>query len=243
MKKRNHLAFAVKCADCVHFSGIKSVAFKDVCSKLGIKQYANACTHFTPAISKVGRIAPSAISALNKVCASADSSQLRLLALALQNITEIRKLGFEFAQQVWFNLSNPVADVLECYYTGFIVGATETHIHVASDLGAGLKVSIMLLHSSVRVEEAWIKHRNRLIKAGKICLPKSGVGSRIRLVAIEETTVEEDDYVVPTLEFAPKEWLPKKTRAASIDEEDEDFDEDEGLGEEHDNGSMTIGFE
>ena len=244
MKKRTtHLSFAVKCADCVHFSGIKSVAFKDVCSKLGIKQYANACTHFTPAISKVGRIAPTAISALNKICASADSSQLRLLALALQNITEIRKLGFEFAQQVWFNLSNPVADVLECYYTGYVVGANETHIHIASDLGSGLKVSVMLLHSSVRTETAWTKHRNRLIRAGKICLPPKEGDKRIRLTAIEEKTVEEDDYVVPTLEFAPKEWLPAKTKVLDDDDTEYDDEEDGIDSEEHDSGSMTIGFE
>lgn len=237
--KKQFLAFPMKCSDCVHFSGIKSLSFKDVCSKLGTKSYANACPSFTPDMSRVARINNSAIAALAKVAASADLSELRLLAASLMAATEIAKHGFTYGQKVWFNLSNPYADYLECYYHGYIVGCTETHMLCASNLETGLHVSLYLPVDSILTYEAFSKKKASLIKRKRLTLPYEKNASRIRTVGVEATQVEEEEYEVPSLDFAPAEFLPDDTTHSEVFEEVDDGVE----SSTSESGSMTIGFQ
>jgi hypothetical protein len=240
--KKPHLAFPMKCSDCVHFKGIKSPSFKEVCSKLGVKAYANACPSFTPDTVRVANINNNAIAAIAKVASKADLSQLRLLASTLLNAAEVKKFGFDFGQKVWFNLSNPYADYLECYFHGYVIGCTDTHIHVASNLELGLSVSIYLETSALFDESLWQRKKKALIKRGHLVLPAKNNSSRIRFVGVEPTQVEEEDYEVPTLDFAPAEFLPDDTPTSTDFDEREEVEYDDVESSEGRSGSLSIGF-
>lgn len=224
------LSLGMKCGDCIHFDLTKASVYADTCGELGVKRFAKACEHFTPDSSRLSRIESAAMLSLAAISKEADPAQLRLLAYTLKNMTFIKRLGFEFGEQVWFNLSAPKVDYLECYYTGFIVAADEHEdtMYISSTLDGKSRANVMLPLDSILSLDMWAKRKKRLIRNGLIAIPRASLDSRIRLVAPKPTAEDDNDYEVPTLESAPKAWL------AAAQTDDGELEDNPNVGHEGD---------
>lgn len=212
MKNTNEnkrLSLKMKCSDCLHFKCVRSPAYSDVCSALGVKTFATACPSFTPESSHLTKIDESALISLAELAVAADPKQLRLLSYTLRNMTLIERLGFKFGQRVFFNLSSPKLEYVECYYSGYIVAAAEfdDYVYIRSSLDGNAKAAVLLPVESVYAQQEWDRRLKALIKRDLISIPVSKIESKLRMIAHESTVEVDEDYEVPTLDSAPQEWI------------------------------------
>jgi hypothetical protein len=173
------------------------------------------------------------------------------MSMALMGITDIRKAGYEFGQTLWFNLSAPREEYVDCYYRGVIVAVADGNLIIASDLSGDMRVSITLPPSSVLTHSQWEKRLAKLVKANRICMPVQKNGHKLRLVA-REALVVTVDYEVPTLETAPKELVelaggrkrrPVKKVETEVEDSDSGIEDDSGIEvDSHSSGSMVLSF-
>lgn len=194
-----------KCGECLHFNRLAK--FEKPCSFLGIKAFANAPSCFTPDVFKLQKTNPDIIYQIGNIMKDFTSAEARILIALLRSTrTQEKYYKLKFGQPVYFCLSN---DYLSNYFRGFVVGVAsqgEEQVYISSNLGKTQRANPMLgsfIRDRVLTLTEFKKRKKELIKAGKVQDPKK-IFTPTKL-----TKDNADDYEIPSIETAPKEWLDK----------------------------------
>jgi hypothetical protein len=194
-----------KCGECLHFSRLAK--FEKPCSFLGIKAFANAPSCFTPDVFKLQKTNPDIIYQIGNIMKDFTSAQARVLIALLRSTRAQEKFyNLKFGQPVYFCLSN---NYLSNYFIGFVVGVAsqgEEQVYVSSNLGKKQRSSPMLgsfIRDRVLTISEFKKRKKDLIAQGKIQDPKK------LFTPSELVKAKPEDYEIPNMETAPKDWLDK----------------------------------
>jgi hypothetical protein len=134
-------------------------------------------------------------------------SELRLFVMAAYKGAAIEKgtnKKFKFGTKVYFNLSAPLAEYIDSYYSGVVIGflngdenSPEGYLHIAASLSNTAGTSITLPITSVLTQSKWNVTFRKLLAANKFQTPSS---KRLRFECGKETS--PDEYEVPTLDMS-----------------------------------------
>lgn len=129
------------------------------------------------------------IYALGDIVKNMDDSQHRILLAALYYSSRLAKFNLHFAQPVYFNVSCPRVEYVDCWYKGYAVMADRKRykdhlgkhvwdytVIVISSLKGDYEVTFHLHPSSLLTKEQFFEHKKRLIDEGKIRAPKINLG-------------------------------------------------------------------
>lgn len=226
----NRVSLGLKCGDCIHLER-GPATFEKLCGQLGKTGFSEACSSFTPDMSKISVLRKGEAQTLAKLAISIKPQQARLLAYMFRNIDLLKRAGYDLFETVVFSLGG---DYLECYVRGYIIGADRAgdQVYISSDFENlnGDPALLTLLSPSVMNLAAFAKHRKKLVTEGRIAEPRSAKGTKKKtILQCLKMTVEEramyrqqlatkpGDYVPPTLDTVPAKWLDSRT-ADSIKE-------------------------
>lgn len=113
-----------------------------------------------------------------------DDSQIRLLIAALYHSSRLAKFNLHFAQPVYFNISSPAVDFVDCWYKGYAVSANrykytykkekiwEYTILVISNLKRSWETTLHISPKNILNKEQFYEHKKKLLEEGKIRAPK-----------------------------------------------------------------------
>lgn len=225
-RKIPHLTIPVKCGDCLFFTKAAHSYFGKPCSSLGNENFNAACSRYYPDFSHLvdTDVLPS-VYEIAKIARSFNERQLRMLSFMFKNMASIFKsptIRVKFGQPVFFNLSSPAQDYVECYYSGYVIGVSPcgTLVHIAGSVSDYAGVHIQLLPDSILTRKQWVAKRSALEAQGKdevprnlrSCLAKNRRKSAKRVVSL----IDE----IPTLDNVDPSWLlerptPRKKRRNS----------------------------
>lgn len=214
-----------KCGDCLHFGGKdKGIPkFEDVCSKLGVKHYADAPACFYPNVYALADKEPDRLFQIGLMFHDFSSRQKRIL-MALFKATPAfeKKYDLAFGMPVYFYLSR---DYLSNYFLGFVLGVAVTGdplVYVSSDLKGrqrGNPCTVSLYRSSIFTVTEFKKKRAELVERKRLKDPKPLSRD------FKQPKKIEADYQPPSMETAPEEWFDRfDKRLASRTELSQDED-------------------
>lgn len=225
----NRVSLGLKCGDCLHLTG--TAAFEKPCAQLGKTSFAEACPNFTPELNKISIVKKGQLGVLSDIAKTLSQNQARLFAYVFRNIDFIKKSGFDFGEEVVFSLGG---DYLECYVRGRVIGADRaaTQVYISSDFEGlnGESCMLTLLRPSVLSLAKFAKKRKALILEGRIAEEKFAAGSRKRTtlqclkmtpderaVYRQTLSTKPDEYVPPSLDTVPANWLDNRFIEKLID--------------------------
>jgi hypothetical protein len=197
-----------KCGDCIHFNRIAK--FEKVCKLLGTKHFAQApyCYKVDPYI--LTPVNPDILNQIALLTLSFTPQQTRVYVQLMKENSQLEKIyKVKFGQPVVFRLGG--GEYLSNYFKGFVLGgatAGEAQLYVTSDLGKTQRANpamLTLMPDSVYTLSAWKKKKTQLLKDPKKLKDPNPLYS-----AHVEKKDMFPDYVPPTLENAPAEWLDKR---------------------------------
>lgn len=214
----SRVTLGMRCKTCIHFQ--KTPAFERVCTELGIEANATACPSFTPDIVKLRKVGPDVFEKLRDMTKDLRREELNILTFALRNVDLLKKTDLRFGQTVAFSLSG--ADYLAEFVRGYVIGASVNgdQVYIASTLNGKNQNSnamLTLMRSSIYIKEEYEAHRKELIEAQRIKPRKGRMPLLIDVLGMPKAKYEElmgalnakNDYVPPTLDCAPKEYVKK----------------------------------
>ena len=107
-----------RCGDCLHFKHISK--FEKVCNTLGIKQFAEAPTCFSPNIYVLTKKNPDTLHQLGMLLRDWTPAETRVfMALLRQKIVMDKNYGLQFGQPVMFKIGG--GDYLSNYFKGYVI--------------------------------------------------------------------------------------------------------------------------
>jgi hypothetical protein len=196
-----------RCGDCLHFKHISK--FERVCSTLGVKQFAEAPTCFSPNVYALTKKNPDILHQLGMLLREFTPAETRVfMALLRQKVSMDKNYGLAFGQPVMFRIGG--GDYLSNYFKGYVIGVASVgdgQVFVASDMSKtqrNMPATATLLPSSVYPLSKWKKKKAELVKDKKLKDPNPLYSPTA--LKKEELTI---DYKVPTLEDAPSAWFDK----------------------------------
>jgi len=187
MKRSLKIDFRVK--DCSNANYLVDEGFLP----LGKIQSRNFIPDFSKLIDRLDDIY-----ALGEIFRGMDDSQCRILIAALHYSSRLAKFNLSFGQPVYFNISAPRVDFVNCWYKGYAVSASrkkytneykekswEYTIIALSTLRGKFEVTFHLRPESILTKEEFKKHKKKLIYEGKLRAPKKN------LTILQETKWED----------------------------------------------------
>ena len=221
----NRVSLGLKCSECLHFSrGPRR--FERLCAQLGVEPFTPACPEFCPDQTYLAKVGAASIQALAKIAAELSQPQLRLLAYTFRNADLIKKAGFAFGQQVVFSINGH--DYLDCYFRGYVVGASKNGqtVYLSSDM-EGLNENNAMLslpRTSVMQLEAFKEKRKKMVQANRLAVPVSkwrtlkrrSVLELLRLSPEQASILKKQledkplQYEPPSIDSVPVEWLDQR---------------------------------
>lgn len=182
---------SLRCGDCLHFKGSIHPAYGQQCSSLGIKSYAAAPKCYTANVNVFRKLSSEAFGVLAVLVSNFTPQQSRVFMGLLKGAGSLEKHGFSFLQKVYFRLGE---DYLDNYYTGYVMGTglNQTLMIVGQSFFKALR-SPLVAHlgaSSVLSAESFAKRKKRLIKEGKLYVPRKA----------HKSNVTAPDYTPPSIE-------------------------------------------
>jgi len=207
----------VKCRDCIFHTSTKA-DFNNgaTCQSIGIKGFAKACKLFTPKLSNLTEFSEDSLVILARIARDLSPSSLRILSHLFAKADQIQKHGYKWGQPVYFNLSAPHIDYLDCFFKGYIVGIAPDgdYFYLVSslDLEERSNLTYLTLQSSSVLTRTQFKiKRKELKKANKLKTPLENLSAKLKvnvpLIEAHEEANDEDTYDVPTIDAVPKDWL------------------------------------
>lgn len=152
------------------------------------------------------------IYALGEFIKEFDDSQLRILIGALYYSSRLAKFNLHFAQPVYFNVSTPHVEFVDCYCKGYVISASRKKypnhigemtwdywIQVISTLRGEDQVVWHLMPERVLTKEEFRKRKKHLIDEGKFRAPKSNLS-----IFQDWSSVIDENADAVELEDAPK---------------------------------------
>lgn len=221
----NRVSLGLKCGECIHFQ--KGPArFEKLCTQLGIQSFSEACPEYTPDLYKIASVEDDVMAQMANIAAKLSGPQARIFAYLFRNIDFIKKAGFEFGQVVVFSISGK--DILDNYVRGKVVFADRTGetIHITSDLEKlnTRPLFVSLLRPNVMTVDEFKKHRQKLVKEGRIVEPKPSKSSNKRTllqclkmsdeayeVYMSKLRSAPEEYVPPMLDTVPHNWIDQRS--------------------------------
>lgn len=201
LTKFNH---QTSCGDCLHFKGSRHPELAAPCSLLGISTKALAPSCYTPDVTAMRALGPSAFQTLALLVAAMTPKQTRVFMGMLKYAGALERMGYTFLEEVYFTVSD---EYLESYYKGFVIGVGKMNelIIVGTDYLQASKTTTIayLSKDSVLNAEKFKKYARKCIEEGKFHKPQT------KKAVISQT------HVVPTMDSAPTgEKGVKKQKAA-----------------------------
>lgn len=206
--KPNPLVLRVQasCGDCVFFSRLRLPNAVASCATMGCPSSRVPCRKFKPNvfIQEIGdSLGDKNIrAALNSI----PDAALGALSLAITEMRSIRALGYSLGQVVYFNAVSPsgTRDFLANYYRARVLSVDADGNVILGGLGVSASISA----DHVITAEAWKTKKAALLRAEKICDPKSPF-----------TWERKDLKALSNAKYKPK-WLDSeiaKYRASYLD--------------------------
>lgn len=213
-RKPSSLSLGMKCGDCQFFRKVKG-AFNGnkTCSAVGIKSFAQACRLFTPDLSQLTTLPAESIYQIAYLTKDLPIRALRLLSYTFKNAEQIRRHGINFGQPLYFNLSSPQIDYLDCYFKGYVLGISSDgdFVYLTSSLNGTRAISITLPLVRVLTKSDFGRKKLALEKIGHTHVPQNKYDSTFKmnrpLARANKAAAVEGD--VPTLDTVPADWLYK----------------------------------
>lgn len=199
-------AIGLKCGDCLHFKDVAK--FDKPCQFLSIQAHAKAPSCYAPNVYKlVFNNDAEAHHKLGILIKDFDPSQMRMLAAIFAQQAKIKKrYRLSYGQPVYFCFGS---DYLSNYFKGYFINGSvdgEDSVYVASSLNRQQRKKPLvasLMRDSVFTLTEFEKKKRSLIKDDRLVDPKPLFGTN------KVNPKDLDDYEVPTMEKAPKEWYDK----------------------------------
>lgn len=210
------IRLGIKCGDCLHYDKVCSPIHTDVCVNIGVREKANAPDCFNPDFYKLNVTKhPDVIQKIAEAISVLRPSQMRVLAFTLtRGSRALERHGVTFGQVVYFSLG---ADFLSHYFKGYVIGATDEHIIVSSQLKKSKKNTVGQFHkSTILFKDAWRKKKDALKEAGRIFMTDADKRMHMKLPLAElmdskgrvPVKIPVDfDYEPPTLDKPPREMF------------------------------------
>ena len=198
-----------KCGDCLHFGGAdKGIAkFESVCSKLGVKRFADAPSCFFGNVYVLAKKEPDRLYQIGMMFHDFTSREKRILMSLLKASPSFeKKYNLAFGMPVYFYLSR---DYLSNYFRGFVIGVAVTgdpKVYIASDLNGrqrGNPCTVSLYRNSIFSISEFKKKKEQLIKSGRLKDP-TPLSKDMKMPKKVEA-----DYQPPSMETAPAEWFDR----------------------------------
>lgn len=200
------LSESYKCGECLHFKKHAHPAFKEICSKRGIKAVALAPKCFTADVSRIADNSDSFVQ-LSALLSEYTASQKRILIAVLKQKPIPKK---KFTRQLSFGTKvyflGMGADYISNYLSGYVMGLTssgELIITGSPEQNTRGKsyMAYMTDDDNLMTASEWKKKRQQLRDAGRLYDPKT------------KTLPKPDDGAeAPTIDNAPKEWHDKREK-------------------------------
>ena len=190
---------AFKCGDCLHFKQSPHRTNKEVCSKLGVRQFAIAPRCYTPDYTKVIKNSDELV-AMTIFWGSKTPQQRKIIMGMLRQEPKGKK--FRLGTKLY--LKSSTRDYISNYLCGYVVGYTsgnEIVLAGSPDHKSRGRIFFTYLRSDsgLLTQKEWqIKFKDLKAK-NKIHDP---VFSAKRDIT---AAVDNDQYEVPTIDQAPKE--------------------------------------
>lgn len=209
------VSLGMRCGDCVHFQR-GPARFEKTCNKLGVDAKSKAPDCFSPDVFRLNTgIDPEVLGQLGRLIKDFSPSQNRILShIFSKNGTAIHKHGFQFGQPVYFTLGD---DYLSHYFKGYIIGACDDYLYVASKLNkARSNTSLTILPKTALSYKAYKAKEASLLKSKKIFMSEKDKRLVKKLPLAEHIDATgcvklpeqvKVDYEPPTFDTAPAHWF------------------------------------
>lgn len=191
-------AEAFRCGECLHFKNTPHRTHKAVCSKEGVRNFAEAPRCYTPDYTKViGNI--DEFTAIVTFFGSKTPQQKKILLGMLRTASSGRKL--KLGLKVYFNTRN--REYISNYLSAFVVGYTSSgEIVLAGSPDRNKRGQVFFAYltsdSSLMSEKSWRAQYDIMLRKGRLVDPKVK-----QLPGVTES-IKEQTYEIPTIDKAPK---------------------------------------
>jgi hypothetical protein len=190
---------AFKCAECLHFKQSPHRTNKEVCSKLGVRQFALAPKCFTPDYTRIVQNSDELV--MLSILFGSKTPQQRKIMLGM---LRAKPTGKKFRMGTKLYLKSSTREYISNYLCGYVVGYTsgnEIVIAGSPDLKSRGKMFFTYLRSEsgLITQKEWEIKFKELRAKGRISDP---LLSKRRDITAK---VEQDEYEVPTIDKAPKQ--------------------------------------
>ena len=215
----------MRCGECLHFKK-GPPKFHSVCINLGVQSFAKAPNCFTPNVALLNTVSHDIVSQLGLIAKDLSPVQLRLLSYVFKHAGVLRKVELKFGQPIFFSLGS---DYLSHYFRGYVLHVSDDrdYVFVTSCLNKTKYQTFLTLPiASVLKGMAFKETRKRLVQSGRISLKSdTKYTGKLPLAELLSATgcllysrrneVVDADYIPPTLETAPAEWLNRHAKSMS----------------------------
>lgn len=191
-------------------------------SEEGVQAFQRAPTPFMPDLSKLIQMTPDgadSLHAISEVSQTMTSSQVRLISVMLANVEVLRAHDLNFGDKVYFNVSAPRIEYIDCYVSATVVGATgaaeDDYIILSCDFDKINKknnVQLTLPRSSMLDATEYKAVRKELRKKGKISAPKKEAKKSLCWIDpnyAKPPRRNEDFEAIPTLDNVSHDWITR----------------------------------
>ena len=208
----------LQCGDCLHYKGSANPKYEAPCIKRGVGSKAEAPACYTPDVSAFRSISKDVFPMLASLVSLMTPKQSRVLMGVLKYAGSLEKAGLQFFEMCYFCNCPPETAHLEDYFYGYAIAATRSGqvVLVGSDYLRQAPSSLVayLDKGSILREAVFQKRKDKLCAEGKIHRLRSSVGTR---------RLEDEGYVVPTIDDEPKALKTKKGKRGSMRKTDKDY--------------------
>lgn len=217
MSTRNHeLVVNFRAGDCVYYK-TKHPDLGESYQDQGIMPYARAPKTFVPDIQKLANN-PDSLFDLAKIIKNYDESQLRILIKVLHDSSKLIPHGLKFGQPVYFNLSAPLADYVNCWFRCYTVAVGPKHegtqyIYFTGNLEDVHGSLLLVPRDHVMTASSFKKHVAKLESDGKITAPE---------IRQHKKLIVHDKYEEDIVNFPSIDEVSEQLKNCSIRHEIED---------------------
>jgi len=202
---------APRCGECLHYKNQPLRGNKVVCSKIGIRSFAEAPKCYTPDVTKLCGNSDQFVQ-LAALVSSYSPSERRIVASLLKQ----RSGTLKFGQKLYFKALG--GDYLSNYLSGFFLCYTRSkEIVLCGDSDkrkrGHMVTAIFDDSTSLLTSKEWKIKQKELIEKNRIEDPKQPLR---KFKAAQSKEVQAlQNYVPPTLDTAPADWHDKTTKDRS----------------------------
>lgn len=217
----------LRCGSCVHFKdGPAHPRHGDLCSELGVRDYATAPDCYSPAPILIVRASVD-VEAIGKLLRHLSAEQMQAMGQLITNsAVSLAEESLKWGQPVYVNLGG--GEFLTSYFKGYVIGMTRVagegrqivpHVYVSSDLTFEAenvpehRTLLRFMPDSLFTPSKFRTIKENLIRQGKLESPKKLHSPHLAPLSnwlrdnCPMPTSKPELYEPPTIDSAPSAWL------------------------------------